>query len=428
MIVAEQETVSGREKEEGLSSEYDLIVIGAGPAGLFCAIACRQAGKKILILEKMNAPGKKLLISGSGQCNITHQGDIRAFPDHYGDHGRFLRPALLGFSNADLISFFEKRGLSMTVEESGKVFPASRSSGDVLSLLLKECGAEGIELFYGQPARQVSRSEEGFLVRTDRRQYRSSLLAIATGGCSYPSTGSTGDGFKFARALGHSISEIAPALTPVRIKDYPFADLAGVSLQGLDISIYRGRKIQQHRGDLLFTHQGLSGPGILDLSRHMRAGDTLKLSLVPMAEREKIEAWLLKRASDAGSKSIKSILEELPLPARLTARILERIGIDHDTRCAQLTREMRLDLVDRLTGYPLVVEGLEGFNQAMVTRGGVALKEVNPKTMESRLVPGLYLAGEVLDVDGDTGGYNLQAAFSTGRLAGESIRRKWKDS
>jgi len=416
----------GCRKEETHLQSYDLIIIGAGPAGLFSAISSQQQGKRILILEKMKTPGKKLLISGSGQCNITHQGNIRDFTDRYGDHGRFLRPALMGFTNDDLISFFRERGLSMVAEESGKVFPASRCSEDVLSILLTECRSAGIALHCGQPVRSVNRSEEGFQLETDLGRYLSPLLVIAAGGCSYPATGSSGDGYRLAAALGHSICEVAPALTPVRIKDYPFSDLAGVSLQDIDISILRDRKIRQHRGDLLFTHHGLSGPGILDLSRYIRAGDILKLSFIPSARREQLQALLLNQAESSGSRGVKSALEAFCLPSRLLGRILHLSGIAGAVQCAQLTRDMRTRLIDHLTGFPVVVEGLEGFSQAMVTRGGVDLKEVDRKTMQSRLVPGLYLAGEVLDVDGDTGGYNLQAAFSTGCLAGESIRRRWE--
>jgi predicted Rossmann fold flavoprotein len=416
--------------DKGHCEEYDLIIIGAGPSGLFCAVNSAQIGRKILLLEKKDSPGRKLLISGCGQCNITHEGDIAAFLEHYGDGGRFLRPALLGFTNCDLVSFFKEKGLAFRTENGGKIFPKTMRSRDVLDVLMKECESKGVQLRCGQKVRSVSRSESGFTVHCGNCSYRSPLLVIATGGSSYPATGSTGDGYRFARELGHSMAEIGPALTPVYIRDYPFAGLAGISIPGLKVSIYRQKKIREGRGDILFTHQGLSGPGILDLSRFIRAGDTLKISFVPEERRQDLEDWLLCRMRDDGSRRLRSMLAELPfsapLPARLIDGILEISDIPRELRFANLSREMRNSLVDNLTALPLVVSELGGFDVAMVTRGGVALKEVNPKTMESRLVKGLYLVGEVLDIDGDTGGYNLQAAFSTAMLAARSIKNRYQ--
>jgi predicted Rossmann fold flavoprotein len=410
--------------------EYDLIIIGAGPSGIFCAINSAKIGRKILLLEKKDSPGRKLLISGCGQCNITHEGDIAAFLDHYGDGGRFLRPALFGFANCDLISFFKGKGLAFCTENGGKIFPKTMRSRDVLDVLMKECESKGVHLRFGQEVRSVSRSDSGFTVHCGDRCYRSPLLVIATGGRSYPATGSTGDGYRFARELGHSITEIGPALTPVIVKDYPFAGLAGLSLSEIKIMVYRQKKIREGRGDILFTHQGLSGPGILDLSRFIRAGDILKISFVPMERRKDLEEWLLCRMRADGSRRLRTMLAELPfcepLPARLIDGILEVSNIPREQRFANLSREMRNSLADNLTALPLVVLELGGFDVAMVTRGGVAQKEVNPKTMESRLAKGLYLVGEVLDIDGDTGGYNLQAAFSTAMLAARSIKNNYR--
>ena len=411
--------------------DYDLIVIGAGPSGLFCAINSSEKGKKILILEKKNSPGHKLLISGSGQCNITHSGDIQDFLDHYGDRGRFLRPALLGFTNRDLISFFEKSGLGMVEEKGGKIFPESMQSRDVLNILTAHGRKLGLEIKCGHAVKSVARIDDGFIVSGEDERYRSRLLVIATGGCSYPATGSSGDGYAFARTLGHSISEIAPALSPVVIKEYPFSDLAGLSFSDLLISLYRRSKIKEHRGDILFTHDGLSGPGILDLSRYIRAEDLIKISFVPEANRDALERWLVEKSQHDGGKRLLSVLADLPrflppglqLSIRLTKRLLQISGIDFELQMSQLTRLMRNRLIDNLTGLPMVVSDVCGFDAAMCTRGGVDTSEVNPKTMQSRLVQGLYLVGEVLDVDGDTGGYNLQAAFSMGMLAARSIKR-----
>lgn len=414
---------------------YDLIIVGAGPSGLFCGLNSMQKGKKILILEKKSSPGHKLLISGSGHCNITHDGDIEDFLDHFGDrsHGIFLRPALFGFTNSDLISFFKDRGLDIIREKDGKMFPETLQAKDVLNILTVQCREKGVVIKCNQAVKSITRNEGGFLVCCEDGSYGSKLLVIATGGCSYPATGSSGDGHRFAGILGHRIAEIGPALTPLLIKDYPFTDLAGLSFPDMKISLYRHGKIREHRGDILFTHQGLSGPGILDLSRYIRAGDILKLSFVPDDAQGALEKWLINMAGQDGKRSVLSILADMaqfmpaspPLPLRLIKRILEISGIDSDLQKAQLTRGMRNCLIDNLTGIPLIVSGLCGNNQAMVTRGGVETIEVNPKTMQSRLVNGLYLVGEVLDVDGDTGGYNLQAAFSTGMLAARSIKRNF---
>lgn len=427
----------------GPGEDYDLIIIGAGPSGLFCAINSIQTdavqtdavhidavqkGRSVLVLEKKESPGHKLLISGSGRCNITHEGDIRAFLDHFGDHGRFLRPSLLSFTNHDLISYFEGKGLSMIRENGGKMFPETLQSRDVLNILIEECEARDVRIRCGQKVRSIAKTDNGFLIACENCNYRSRMLVIATGGCSYPGTGSTGDGYRFARTLGHSITEIAPALTPLLIKDYPFSELAGLSFSDMEISLYRQGKIRAVKGDILFTHQGLSGPAVLDLSRHIRAGDVLKLSFVATEKRGALDEWLRDQARLDGACAMKTVLAGLPCsvppPPRLIRRILEVTGIADDLCLAHLTREMRSQLADNLTGLPLVVSELCGFNMAMVTRGGVDLKEVNPKTMESRRVNGLYLVGEVLDVDGDTGGYNLQAAFSTGMLAARSIKSR----
>lgn len=436
-----------KERNKRDFEECDLIVVGAGPAGLFCAINSCETDKRVLLLEKKQSPGRKLLVSGSGRCNLTHDGDARSFLDHYGDHGRFLRPALLSFTNSDLISFFETRGLPMIRKEGGKIFPETLRSKDVLAILVEECRARGVDLKFGREVKSMSRSlsgsqpksesrshpgsrsgnEDEFVVVSEDHAYRSPHLVIATGGRSYPGTGSAGDGYRFAQSLGHKITEIGPALTPIIIKNYPFSDLAGISFSDAEVSLHRKKKVRDMRGDVLFTHQGLSGPGILDLSRHIRAGDFLKLSFIPSRKRTELEGWLQDRTQENGARKLKSVLLDLNLPARLMTRILELSKIPTDLRCAHMTKKMRTLLVDNLTGFPMIVESLGSFDIAMVTRGGVDLKGINPKTMESKLAKGLYFVGEVLDVDGDCGGYNLQAAFSTGWLAAEDIRESWSD-
>ncbi len=405
----------------------DLVIIGAGPAGLFCAINASGGDRKVLVLEKKKSPGRKLLVSGSGRCNLTHDGDVRAFLDHYGDHGRFLRPALLRFTNLDLVAFFEDRGLGMVGMEDGKVFPETQRSRDVLKVLIEECEARKVDIACGKTVTSIRKVGDEFLVACGDETYRSQLLVIATGGRSYPATGSTGDGYGFAESLGHSIAEVGPALAPVRIKDYQFSNLAGISLPDAEISIFRGKKVKEHKGDVLFTHEGLSGPGILDLSRQIRAGDILRVSFVGGKNREDLDRWLRDRSQEDGARNLRSVLAELEIPARLAERVLEILEIPQDLKCASMTREMRTGLAGHLTGFPMAVEELGGYDSAMATRGGVSLLEVSSKTMESKVASGLHFAGEVLDLDGDTGGYNLQAAFSTGFLAARSIRKRLKD-
>lgn len=402
--------------------KYSLVVIGGGPAGLFCALRAAGNGRRILILEKKPHPGRKLLLSGLGQCNITHDEDSGSFLSHYGDNGRFLKPALMNFQNRDLISFFTERGLPLMTEPGGKVFPRSRKASEILDILVKECAAAHVEIRCEDPVLEVSARDEGFSIRTDRAAYRAGQLVIATGGITYPATGSTGDGYVFARTLGHSVTEVSPALAAVTIEDYRFSDLAGISFADVIISLYRaGQKVKRHTGDLLLTHSGLSGPGILDFSRFIRPGDTLRISFLSGLDHRKVKETLLKRISAAGNARVRTVLTAYDLPERFVNRLLTLARIDSDLTGAHLPKKDRSALIELLTGCPFVVGRLGGIQEAMVTRGGVSLAEIDPKTMESRLVPGLFFVGEVLDIDGDTGGYNLQAAFSTAALAARRI-------
>jgi predicted Rossmann fold flavoprotein len=402
--------------------KYSLIVIGGGPAGLFCALKAAGNGRKILIIEKMPRPGRKLILSGSGQCNITHEEETASFLSHYGDNGRFLKPALMNFQSRDLISFFTERGLPLMTEPGGKVFPVSRKASDILNMLIKECEAASVEIRCGDPALDVSVREEGFSIRTDQGTCRADQLAIATGGITYPATGSTGDGYVFARSLGHRVTETSPALAAVTIQDYRFSDRAGISFSNVFISLTRaGRKIKQRAGDLLLTHSGLSGPGILDLSRFIQPGDTLRISFLPGIDPQEVDKTLINRVAAAGNARVRTALAAYHLPDRFVNKLLTLAGIGNDLTGAHLSKENRSALIELLTRCPFVVGGLGGVHEAMVTRGGVSLDEINPKTMESRLIPRLYFIGEVLDIDGDTGGYNLQAAFATAALAARRI-------
>ncbi len=408
--------------------QYDITVIGAGPAGLFCAIHASASGRRALLLEKMDEPGKKLQLSGTGQCNITHNGEMRDFLAHYGEHGKLLKPALFSFTNKALITFFQEHGLSTMTEENGKVFPETRQSGDVLAILLKECKTRGVEIHCGEPVTGITRHSEGFEIVTPSATYRSTIIVITTGGASYPKTGSTGDGYRFAQSLGQPVTETAPALTPLLIRNFPFAALAGISFEEMPFSVWRaGKKVGEYKGDVLFTHLGVSGPGILDASRYIQPDDMIKLSFVGTMKREEFTADLSRRVQDNRTWQVSTILAGYPIPERLNRKLLKISDIPDDLKCNHFSAEQRTRLVTNCTEFPMTVTAPGGYAVAMVTRGGVALDGVNMKTMESKIVPNLYFAGEVLDIDGDTGGYNLQAAFSTGYLAAEGIRKRLED-
>lgn len=403
----------------------DVVVIGAGPAGLCCAIHAAAGGCRVLVLEKNARPGAKLLLAGSGQCNITHDGDVRDFIAHYGGHGKFLKPALMSFSNNTLVEFFRERGLAMMTEADGKVFPQSRQSADVLAVLLAGCRKQGVTIRYDEPVKGITRDAELFTVMTDAASYKTRTVVITTGGASYPQCGTSGDGYRLAASLGQPVTETAPALTPLLIRPFPFAALMGQSFEQMRFSVWReGKKVADHTGDVLFTHLGLSGPGILDASRGVRPGDTVRLSFAGALRYEEFAADIAKRAAENPNWQVGTILAKYPIPERLNRKLLKHSGIPDDLKCAHFSATQRSALVTNCTEFPLTVAALGDYKIAMVTRGGIALEIVNSRTMESRIVPGLFFAGEVLDIDGDTGGYNLQAAFSTGYLAAQGIRKR----
>ncbi len=409
--------------------QYAVAVIGAGPAGLFSAIHAAGPESPVLLLEKNAQPGAKLRITGSGQCNLTHDGAITAFFSRYGRNGNFLKPALRSYTNTDLIRFFTERGCAMETEKTGKIFPVSRKSADILAILLQECHERKVSVRSGETVLTVTSDPAGFLIRTAREQYRAKILVIATGGASYPATGSCGDGFRFAASLGHTIIPTAPALTPILIADHPLRDLSGISFTGMHFSVWRaGKKEFDSTGDVLFTHEGLSGPGILDCSRAIQPGDQIRLSFLSgTMTRDVFAVDFSGRIPANGKKLVKSVLLQYDIPERLVQVLTRIAGIPDGLTCAHLSGPLRSQLITAITDFPLTVAALGNYSIAMVTRGGVALPEVNPKTMESRIVPHLYFAGEVLDIDGDTGGYNLQAAFSTGRCAGMAIRNRLRE-
>ncbi len=399
--------------------DYDTIIIGAGPAGLFAAANIRNA--RTLILEKKELPGRKLMISGSGQCNFTHAGPLKDFFTHYGDNHSFLKPALKSFTNRDTIAWFEKSGLEIITDKNGKVFPRSLKAAEVLNTLLNDCRVRQTEIRTGSQVSAINTDKNHFSIKTDFRAFTCKNLIIATGGLSYPSTGSSGDGYAFARKMGHTLVEPRPALSPVFVKDYQFASISGVSLDNVLIRLFRDNKeIRSHRGDTGFTHKGLSGPGILDFSRYFRNGDTLKINLSNLEEAA-FEKQFTSLAGSNGNLPVSAFFKNSCMPRSLVRAIIGISGISPDKPMAEISKKSRKALAELCCSHPFVIDKIAGFSTAMATSGGISLDEVDPLTMESKIVKNLFFAGEVLDIDGDTGGYNIQAAFSTAWMAAQAI-------
>lgn len=406
-------------------NEFDFIVVGGGPGGIFTAITAAERGFKVALLEKNKRIGNKLLVAGSGKCNLTHTGKPKDFLDKYGQNGRFLKEALNKYSPEMLKTFFKENRLPLVlVEETGKYFPETFSSLDVIELLKKKMENLGVKIIEGIKIERIQKKSEVFFILTDRDSYRCDNLVLATGGKSYPGVGTTGDGYIMAKELGHKIIPPKPALTPIYVRDYFFQELSGISFQDVKITIWReNKKVVEKKGAVLLTHTNFSGPGILDNSRFVENESYLEINYIGI-DYEILNKKIIEEMNKDGKKTIKKVLSYYFLPERFIKTILLIAEISEELRVAELSKEKRENLAKLLTSNKMEITKVGNFETAMVTRGGVCLDEINAKTMESKKIQNLYLVGELLDIDGDTGGYNIQAACSTGVLAGKSMRKR----
>jgi len=405
---------------------YDVIIIGGGAAGLF--LAANIPGKNVLLLESSQRMGKKILITGGGMCNLTNNKDTPTFLRHFGNTGQanFLKPALLNLPTQQTRLWFEGHGLPLTERDDGKVFPSCMSANAVVDLLEHEASRNRVVSKVDAKVIALHKDEESnrYVVVTEHDQFQAKNVVLTTGGMSYPATGSDGSGYALAKMMGHSIVSPSPALVAVSVTDYPFTAIAGNSIRDTMVEFFHkdeARRYHQATGDMLFTHDGLSGPVILNNSRVIRKGDEIQASLLPCSNKDNLRKDLTELFVSNPKKQLYTLLKGVGLIAHLSEQLLHSLSLTKEDTCANLSKEKRKDLVELLTAYSFTVSGKKGFNAAMVTSGGVALEEVDRKTMESKLQKGLYICGEVLDIDGESGGFNLQAAFSTAKLAADAI-------
>lgn len=414
--------------------EYELIVIGAGAAGMMAAVSAAQngiSGKDVIVLERNEKCGKKIYITGKGRCNLTNACAIEELFLNVPRQAKFLYSAFYTFSNEQVIDFFERAGMKMKVERGNRVFPASDHASDVIGALKRIMDRLGIQVECGARVRQVLAKDGAVrgVELVDGRQLSAKRVLIATGGKSYPSTGSDGDGYLFAQALGHTVTALRPSLVPFHVAEEDVISMQGLAPKNVNVQIFdpkRPKKILfEGFGEMLFTHFGVSGPLMLTASSVVndeiaKGNLTLLIDWKPAVSEEQLDQRLLKLFAENPNKQCKNVLSGLA-PAALLPVLIKRSKISEDKKINEMTREERKALIRCLKAFSVTLTGLRDFNEAIITRGGVSLREVNPSTMESRLVQGLYFAGEVLDLDAFTGGFNLQIAWSTGYLAGLCI-------
>src|SRR5262245_57155347 len=405
---------------------WDVVVGGAGAAGLLAAIRTAERGRRTLLLEKNRRAGIKILMSGGTRCNITHATDNRGIVEAFGRPGRFLHSALAALSVQETINLFEAEGVATKIEATGKVFPVSNKAVDVLAALLQRLQNSGATLALGEPLIDLQRTEFGFKLTTPHRVITASRVILTSGGQSYPGSGTTGDGYAFAARFGHTIVPPRPALVPLTVAAPWVAELRGVTIPDVFVRIMEDDKnLTIRRGSLLFAHFGLSGPVILDVSRcvstHPRPGTLrLEIDLLPSMKEAELNDLLRAELLTSAKKQLAVALSA-HLPRRLCDTLVVLAGLPRGRKAAALSKADRGKLVQTVKRLQLPITGTLGFGKAEVTTGGVALDEVDSRTTQSKRLPGLFIAGEVLDLDGPIGGYNFQAAFSTGWLAGTSV-------
>ncbi len=405
-----------------------VAIVGGGAAGMMAAIAAAEAGHTVRLLEKNEKLGKKLFITGKGRCNLTNACDTEELFRHVVSNPRFLYSSFYRFGNSDVMEFMEKGGCPLKTERGKRVFPVSDKSSDVIRVFANRLHELGVQVSLHTEVSDILTEQGracGVRLKKDRRVIPADAVVVATGGLSYPSTGSTGDGYRFARALGHTVTKLSPALVPFETLE-PTEKLQGLSLRNIRVKILNGsRVLYEEFGEMLFTHFGVSGPVLLSASSYvaaaLRTGPlTLSIDLKPALSAEQLDARILRDFEEMKNRQFGNSLGRL-LPSKLIPVVVDATGIDPDKKVNEITRGERERLVSIGKDFRLTLTGLRDFNEAIITQGGVSVKEINPSTMESRKVPGLYFAGEVLDLDAVTGGFNLQIAWSTGRLAGESV-------
>ena len=385
-----------------------------------------ELGARVLLLEKNSALGIKLLMTGKGRCNITNaEDDIKKLISVYGKNGKFLHSAFNKFSNKDIVNFFESRGLKTKVEKNNKVFTISDSSKDVVDCLEKYLRENKVEIQYNSPVEKIITTENKIdkIILKSGKEVKADKYIIATGGKSYPASGSTGDAYKWLEIMGHTIIKPKPSLSPIVVNEKFIKKLEGLSLQDVEASLWDNRKLNSLIGDALFTSNGLSGPIILNLSKIVSANPNknlkIKIDFKPGLDFPGLDKSLQDELTEQKNKQLKNSLSNL-LPNKLVPVIIELSGIKADKKVNEITKEERKKLVKLIKDFELNIKGVIGFEKAVITSGGVNLKEVDPKTMKSKIVENLHFAGEILDLDGPTGGYNLQVAWSTGYSAGEN--------
>ena len=407
-----------------MSDTFDVIIVGGGPAGMMAAISAARCGKSVLLIEKNSDLGKKLLITGKGRCNITNDAPIDEFYQNIPTNPRFLYSAFSALDNSSLIDFFEQLGVKTKVERGRRVFPVSDKAVDVRDALKKRLIQLGVSIKQGTVLEVECKQDRVHAVKLKNGgRIITNSIVLATGGYSYPRTGSTGDGHEIAKRLGHTVTQIEPSLVPLVAKENWVNELQGLSLKNVDARlISNGKLIKKEFGEMLFTHFGLSGPIILSLSTHLKncGQESIMLDLKPALTKEQLDKRLQRDFEKFANRDFINALDEL-LPKKMIPVIVALSNILPHKKVHQISREERVSFCRLLKELSITISGKRPIEEAIITSGGISVKEINPSTMESKIVSGLYFAGEMIDVDAYTGGFNLQIAFSTGYLAGMNI-------